>query len=151
MQDPMHTDHAVIPVTRMHTRSLAEDDLGAQVQDDASVNAQAGRLSPGHKQKHLDGGSDLRRADRWEDRAAQRRSKKATRNRDRRVRSAETLRDTVLAQIRVASGKTDASPALVKNARKALQPRIDALRAEMPTITEDEALVGLEAAVAALR
>lgn len=144
----LHTRVTVPPVP---TARFDDREGDAQVQDVAAVNGQAGRLQRGHKQKHLDGGSDLRNADRYENRAARRRSKKATKSRDRRVRDAGTLRDTVLAQARVAAGETTASPALVANARKALAPRIEALRSEFPEISDDEAIAGIKMAMESLR
>lgn len=115
---------------------------GHRPPEEAVVNSQRGRLMLGKTLRDQDGGSAQRDAERAQERherrGRQRRRKQASRN---AVQSQQALAD-LRAQIRVASGQTGASPAMVRNAQKALESKVEKLQKANPDmqLTDEQAV-----------
>lgn len=117
----------------------------------AAERAQEGLLQLGRTGRDADGGSAARNADRHDQRNRSRRQRKSNARRTRMEMQQAQVFETLRAQIRVASGQTSASPALVENARKALQAKVDRVLTANPGMTEEQAAEIVYTAAAGVR
>lgn len=109
------------------------------VRFDDAVAGQLGRLQQGHKGRHASGPSNERDYDRRTAIARRKRQKKSNGRRLRAHRDATMALETLRQQVRVAAGRTSASPAMVANARKALERKVAAVQRENPELTGEQA------------
>lgn len=80
------------------------------------------------------------------------RAKKTNAKRSKAWREQVMSVETLAAQLRIATGGApEASPALVANARKALQPKIAEMQGQFPGLSDDEAMDAMLAGIEALR
>lgn len=120
----------VVPTTTFAKPKLGMED---------AVAGQLGRLQQGHKGRHASGPSNERDYDRRTAIARRKRQKKSNGRRLRAHRDATAAIETLRQQIRVAAGQTSASPAMVENARKALERKVAAVQRENPELTGEQA------------
>lgn len=104
-----------------------------------AVAGQLGRLQQGHKGRHPSGPSNERNYYRQDDANRRKRQKKSNARRLRAHRDATVALETLRQQVRVAAGQTSASPAMVENARKALERKVAAVQRENPELTGEQA------------
>lgn len=128
MEDPRQ-EPAEVPTTTFDAKSRV---------DGHRIQSQLGRLKA--RGQAIATGAAPRDYDRHEDRAAARRSKKATRSRDRRERDKAVAADTLAQQARVALGRTSANEHVVRNARAGLAKHVEQMQAEFVGLTEEDAL-----------
>lgn len=88
--------------------------------------------------------------DRREQAARSSRQRKSNARRNKALRQRDTSLADLQAQIRVASGASGASEAMVANARRALEQKVEKIKAEIPGLSDEEAVEAIYAAAASL-
>jgi len=119
--------------------------------DNARIASQFGRAAAarGSKSRLLPGANE-RDYDRRQQAARSSRQRKSNARRQKSIRQQREALETLQAQIRVASGTTGASPALVENAQKALAAKVKKLQAQMPELSEQDAVEAIYTAASSL-
>lgn len=129
---------------------LAEEKFDAKSRVDGNrVAGQFGRLAKSRPAS--DYGLTERNHERRIESADRSRNRKTNARYQRKVRAQQQSLQDLQAQIRVASGETSASPALVANARKALEAKVNKVMQEVPDLTEQEAVQAVYEYAAGLR
>jgi hypothetical protein len=119
--------------------------------ENARIASMFGRAAASRGTKSpLTTGLNERDYDRRQQAARSSRQRKSNARRAKAMRQRDTALADLQAQIRVASGQTGASPALVDNARKALQAKVSKLQSEMPGLSDEDAVEAIYTAAGLL-